>query len=54
MYNPEIEAMSRTELEALQFLRLKQTISKVYENVASRIVAMSFCEPRSWHETLSS
>ncbi|MDQ6598229.1 phenylacetate--CoA ligase [Bacillus salipaludis] len=34
MYNPEIEAMSRTELEALQFLRLKQTIRKVYENVA--------------------
>ena len=34
MYNPEIEAMSRAELETLQFLRLKQTISKVYENVA--------------------
>jgi phenylacetate-CoA ligase len=33
MYNPEIETMSRTELKALQFLRLKQTIKKVYENV---------------------
>lgn len=33
MYNPEIEAMSRTELVSLQLLRLKQTVKKVYDNV---------------------
>lgn len=33
MYNPEIETMSRTELEALQVARLQQTVKRVYENV---------------------
>ncbi|WP_026575066.1 phenylacetate--CoA ligase PaaK [Bacillus sp. UNC438CL73TsuS30] len=33
MYNPEVETMSRSEMKALQFLRLKQTIKRVYENV---------------------
>lgn len=34
MYNLEIETMSRAELMSLQFLRLKRTVKKVYENVS--------------------
>ncbi|MED4203265.1 phenylacetate--CoA ligase PaaK [Neobacillus mesonae] len=33
MYNPEIETMSRTEIEKLQLSRLQQTVNRVYENV---------------------
>ncbi|PGV48303.1 phenylacetate--CoA ligase PaaK [Bacillus sp. AFS037270] len=33
MYNPEIETMNRKELEALQVVRLQETVKRVYENV---------------------
>ena len=40
-WEEEIETMSRKKLQELQLERLKKTIN------ISRIVAMSFCEPRS-------
>ena len=33
MWNPKIEAMPREELEKLQFLRLKETLERVYQLV---------------------
>lgn len=33
MYHPEIETMSRPELEKLQLARLQQTVKRVYEKV---------------------
>ncbi|KIL76359.1 phenylacetate--CoA ligase PaaK [Bacillus badius] len=33
MYNPQIEAMARPEMESLQLERLQQTVRRVYDNV---------------------
>lgn len=34
MYNPQVETMTRNEMESLQFERLSNTVRNVYENVA--------------------
>lgn len=33
MYNPEIEAATRADMESLQLNRLQKTVRNVYENV---------------------
>ena len=42
------------QLSTLSVLEAAELVKKLEEKWGSRIVAMSFCEPRSWTRVLSS